>query len=165
MGLTLPTRLAVLLAAMLSAGVPATAEPGTGRLELPGPELPRLELLGLRGFDPVSYFLDAGPQSGSDRFELSWGGRVWRFASGANRAAFAEDPVVYAPRLSGYDAAGVLDGRVVDADPAVFAVIGERLYLFRDAERRARFLADPSLARTAEARWPTLRGLLDDPGE
>jgi hypothetical protein len=34
----------------------------------------------------------------------------------------------------------------VEADPLVFAVIGERLYLFRDAERRGRFLANPDLA-------------------
>ena len=122
-----------------------------------------MDLLALRGFDPVSYFLDGGPLPGSDRFELSWGGRVWRFASAADRAVFRDDPETYAPRLAGYDAAGVLAGRLVDADPMVFAVIGERVYLFRDAERRARFLADPHLAQAAETAWPALRGLLDDP--
>ena len=67
--------------------------------------------------------------------------QVWRFSSRANRAAFREDPPAYAPRLGGYDAAGILEGRLVDADPLVFAVIGERLYLFRDGGRRARFQA------------------------
>ncbi|MCJ2048714.1 YHS domain-containing (seleno)protein [Methylobacterium sp. J-070] len=143
---------AVLLAA-LAGGLPARAEPaGT-----------RIALLTLNGFDPVSYFLDGGPSAGSARFELSWGGRVWRFASGANRAAFRDDPPAYAPRLGGYDAAGILEGRLVDADPLTFAVIGERLYLFRDAQRRARFLADPGLAGQAEAAWPGLRGLQDVP--
>jgi YHS domain-containing protein len=120
-------------------------------------------LLTLNGFDPVSYFLEGGPAAGSARFELSWGGRVWRFANGANREAFRDDPRAYAPRLGGYDAAGILDGRLVDADPLVFAVIGARLYLFRDAGRRARFLADPGLAEQAEAAWPGLRSLEDVP--
>ncbi|MWV24296.1 hypothetical protein FVE89_20375 [Methylobacterium sp. 2A] len=116
-----------------------------------------IALLTLNGFDPVSYFLEGGPVAGTGRFELTWGGRVWRFASNANREVFRDDPTVYAPRLGGYDAAGILDGRLVDADPLVFAVIGNRLYLFRDAGRRARFLADPGLAGRAEAAWPGLR--------
>jgi hypothetical protein len=136
-------------------GLPAArAEPAGG---------PGLALLTLNGFDPVSYFLETGPAAGSARFELSWGGRVWRFASGANREVFRDDPRTYAPRLGGYDAAGILEGRLVDADPLVFAVIGERLYLFRDARRRARFLADPGLAGQAEAAWPGLSGQLDEP--
>ncbi|MCJ2069204.1 hypothetical protein MKK75_10380 [Methylobacterium sp. J-030] len=122
-----------------------------------------IALLTLNGFDPVSYFLEGGPQAGTGRFEFTWGGRVWRFASGANRAAFRDDPAAYAPRLGGYDAAGILEGRLVDADPLVFAVIGERLYLFRDAGRRARFLADSALAAQAEAAWPGLRDQMDGP--
>ncbi|MCJ2084823.1 hypothetical protein MKK88_02285 [Methylobacterium sp. E-005] len=116
-----------------------------------------LVLLTLNGFDPVSYFLEGGPVAGTGRFELTWGGRVWRFANSANREVFRDDPSVYAPRLGGYDAAGILEGRLVDADPLVFAVIGDRLYLFRDAGRRTRFLADPGLAGRAEAAWPGLR--------
>ncbi|MGU3663964.1 YHS domain-containing (seleno)protein [Methylobacterium sp. A49B] len=141
------------LAAGLGTALPIRAEP-TGT---------RIALLTLNGFDPVSYFLEGGPAAGSARFELSWGGQVWRFANGANREAFRDDPRAYAPRLGGYDAAGILDGRLVDADPLVFAVIGARLYLFRDAGRRARFLADPGLAEQAEAAWPGLRGLQDVP--
>ena len=138
---------AVFLTVLLGIGRPGHAEPaGT-----------RIALLTLNGFDPVSYFLEGGPAAGSARFELSWGGRVWRFANGANREAFRDDPAAYAPRLGGYDGAGILEGRLVDADPLVFAVIGERLYLFRDAARRARFLADPGSAARAEAAWPSLQ--------
>jgi YHS domain-containing protein len=141
-----------LAATLMAAGLPA-AESG----------MATIELLALKGFDPVSYFLKDGPRAGAARFELSWGGRVWRFASRADRAAFQDNPEVYAPRLGGFDAAGILDGRLVDADPLVFAVIDERLYLFRDAERRARFLADPELVRQAEAAWPGLQDQLDLP--
>lgn len=125
----------------------------------------RIEALALNGYDPVSYFLPDGPQAGSSRFEAQWDGRAWRFALDANRAAFLRDPTVYAPRLGGYDAAGILDRRIVDADPAVFALVDGRLYLFRDSKRRERFLADPALARQAEAIWPSLTRLLDDPAD
>jgi YHS domain-containing protein len=144
---------AALLIAVLGCSRPAGAEPARAQIAL----------LTLNGFDPVSYFLEGGPQAGTARFELSWGGRVWRFASSANREAFRDDPAVYAPRLGGYDAAGILEGRLVDADPLVFAVIGDRLYLFRDGARRARFLADPGLAGQAEAAWPGLRDQQDGP--
>jgi YHS domain-containing protein len=144
---------AALLIAVLGCSRPAGAEPARAQIAL----------LTLNGFDPVSYFLKGGPQAGTARFELSWGGRVWRFASSANREAFRDDPAVYAPRLGGYDAAGILEGRLVDADPLVFAVIGDRLYLFRDGARRARFLADPGLAGQAEAAWPGLRDQQDGP--
>ncbi|MCJ2134209.1 hypothetical protein MKK69_09100 [Methylobacterium sp. J-026] len=148
-----PRALVLCAALTLAMAPPARAEPaGAG-----------FALLTLNGFDPVSYFLEGGPTAGTGRFEVSWGGRVWRFANGANRAAFRDDPAAYAPRLGGYDAAGILEGRLVDADPLIFAVLGGRLYLFRDAVRRARFLADPGLAGQAEAAWPGLQGLLDVP--
>lgn len=145
-----------LVLAVLSAPSPAAkAEPGPTEVTV----------LALRGYDPVSYFLPEGPRPGSSHFEVLWGGRIWRFASQANRAVFRRDPDVYAPRLGGFDAAGILDRRLVEADPAVFAVLGERLYLFRNDGRRARFVAEPALARSAEAIWPGLGTLLDDPGE
>ena len=112
---------------------------------------------GLSGFDPVSYFSDPAPAAGREGIELIWGGLAWRFASEANRAAFARDPEVYAPRIGGYDPAAAAEGRLVAGDSAVFAVREGRLYVFRDKGSRARFLADPALAGRAEARWPALK--------
>jgi hypothetical protein len=112
---------------------------------------------GLSGFDPVSYFEGAAPIAGREGIELIWGGLAWRFASHANRAAFARDPEVYAPRIGGYDAAAAAEGRLVAGDPAVFAVRDGQLYVFRDKGSRTRFLADPALAQKAEARWPALK--------
>lgn len=161
----LPRRLGSARALAVAVAVAATLAAAFGMI-LPAHAEPAgtpIAMLTLNGFDPVSYFLERGPAAGSARFELSWGGRVWRFANGANREAFRDDPRTYAPRLGGYDAAGILEGRLVDSNPLIFAVIDERLYLFRDAGRRARFLADPGLAGQAEAAWPGLRGLQDIP--
>ncbi|TNC13369.1 hypothetical protein FF100_11175 [Methylobacterium terricola] len=111
--------------------------------------------LALRGFDPVSYRLGPDPAPGSPEHEFSWSGLVWRFTGAANRGAFARDPETYAPRLGGYDPEGVVAGRLIDADPLVAALREDRLYLFRDPERRAR--AAPGLLDAAEDRWPVLR--------
>ena len=150
------TRRNLLLAALATTG--ARADPAPVRSVEPG-------ALALRGFDTVSYFLPEGPRAGSAAHEMAWRGRGWRFASALNRAAFARDPEVYAPRLGGHDPVGVLEGRLVDADPLVFAVLEGRLYLFRDAGRRDRLSADraaePGLLARAEALWPTLDRLQD----
>lgn len=125
--------------------------------------------LALRGFDAVSYFLPGGPVAGSAAYEVAWQGLGWRFAGPANRAAFRGDPAAYAPRLGGYDPAGILEGRLVETDPLAFAVLDGRLYLFRDADRRTRLLAllaeEPGLLARAERGWPGLNRLRDlEPG-
>ncbi|SFV08348.1 hypothetical protein SAMN02799631_04724 [Methylobacterium sp. 174MFSha1.1] len=114
-----------------------------------------LTALALRGFDPVSYRLGSAPLPGTEAHEFTWSGLVWRFASASNRGAFARTPEAYAPRLGGFDPEGMAAGRLVEADPLVAALRDDRLYLFRDAERRAR--TGMTLIDAAEARWPELR--------
>ena len=116
--------------------------------------------LALNGRDPVSYQLDGRPRAGAAGNETVWSGLGWRFSSAANRAAFMRSPEAFAPRIGGYDAEAAAEGRLVEADPDIFVVQGGRLYFFRTAAARARFLADPLRARQAEARWSDLQGVL-----
>lgn len=118
--------------------------------------------LALGGFDPVSYHLGR-PAPGRAQIEHLWGGVAWRFASEANRAAFAANPRSYAPRLGGHDALAAARGLLVEADPMLASVRGGGLYLFRTTDARAIFEADPSLGPAAEARWPELRRELVHP--
>ena len=118
---------------------------------------------GLRGFDPVSYFLGAGPRPGEAAYEVLFAGLAWRFAGPANQAAFLHDPEAFAPRIGGYDTEAAARGLVVEADPTIFTLTSSRLYLFRTGEARARFLSDPGLADAAERRWPALRRDLVQP--
>ncbi|ACL56678.1 YHS domain-containing (seleno)protein [Methylobacterium nodulans] len=115
--------------------------------------------LALRGYDPVSYALGEWPVPGRAAYELAWAGLAWRFAGPANRAAFARDPEIYAPRLGGYDPVGIAEGRFVDADPLVALHRSGRLYLFRNEARRA--AADAVVIAAAEARWPALQRRLE----
>ena len=112
--------------------------------------------IALEGFDPVAYQLNGRPVAGQARHEHSWQGVIWRFATEANRAAFAEAPEAYAPKFEGYDASAVAIGRVVSADPDVFAVLDSRLYLFRTRDSRRRFLAEAALRDKAGEAWPSV---------
>jgi len=114
----------------------------------------------LDGFDPVSYFLGNGPKPGLPEHELVWSGVAWRFASAANRDAFRRDPEVYAPQFGGYDASGVARGLAVRANPWLAVVRADGLYLFRSDHDRARFVADPGIAKRAVERWASLRSAL-----
>ena len=119
--------------------------------------------LALHGFDPVSYFLADGVKPGRPEHEVVWSGLAWRFASAANREAFARDPDAYAPQFGGYDATALARGVIVQGNPLIAVVRADRLYLFRSDHGRARFLADESMAVQAENRWPELSRELVQP--
>ncbi len=107
----------------------------------------------LHGFDPVAYFTDDGPTGGKSAIEATWNGAAWRFASAANRAAFLADPEAYAPQFGGYDADAMTTGRVVEADPAIFLVTPDGLFLFRDRAARDRFFAKTGAVAEGRRHW------------
>jgi len=109
--------------------------------------------LAINGFDPVSYRLGVRPMAGRAEYELIQDRYVWRFASQANLEAFRDAPQVYTPAFGGFDPTGVANGVAVESDPSQFAVIGSRLYLFRSADNRQRFLQNAELLTQAESRW------------
>jgi hypothetical protein len=111
--------------------------------------------LAISGFDPVAYFTEAKPKIGRPGLELRVDGTVWRFRNEGNRAAFADHPEVYRPRFGGYDPVAVARGNSVPGHPLFWAVTGERLYLFFNAEARTAFLADPGrIIERATRKWP-----------
>jgi hypothetical protein len=111
--------------------------------------------LAISGFDPVAYFTDGAPKLGRPDTELSQGGAVWRFRNEGNRSAFAENPEVYTPRFGGYDPVAIARGASVPGHPLVWAVVGQRLYLFYSDAARVAFLADPGrIIDAATRKWP-----------
>jgi hypothetical protein len=111
--------------------------------------------LGLSGFDPVAYFTDKKPKFGRPEMEFSQGGVVWRFVNEGNRAAFMENPEVYAPRFGGYDPVAIARGTSVPGHPLLWAVAAGRLYLFYNDAGRLAFIADPGrYIESAERKWP-----------
>ena len=110
----------------------------------------------LRGFDPVAYFDTGNAQAGVAVHEAVWGGVAWRFVSAANRAAFLANPEIYQPRFGGYDAEAAARGLIVEADPTIFILANGRLYVFRTALSKDRFLSDAETATRAERAWVRL---------
>jgi hypothetical protein len=117
--------------------------------------------IAISGFDPVAYFIDAAPERGQPQLEFRLKGVVWRFRNEGNRAAFADNPEVYAPQFGGYDPVAITRGASVPGHPLYWVVSGQHLYLFYSAAARAAFLADSRrIIAAAERKWPAMQAML-----
>jgi hypothetical protein len=117
----------------------------------------RFSGLAIEGFDPVAYFVDAGPVRGQRAFEASEAGAVWRFRNADNRAFFVAHPEIYGPQFGGYDPVDLVRGVTVAGNPRFWLISGQRLYLFSREQNRDAFAADPARAlRAANLQWPML---------
>jgi YHS domain-containing protein len=113
--------------------------------------------LAIGGMDPVSYFTEGAPLGGRPDFEFSWMGAPWLFASEANREVFRRNPELYAPQFGGHGAMSMARGFVSSADPLIYTVYKQRLYLFYSASNREAFLLAPDAAALrAEEHWQVL---------
>jgi hypothetical protein len=110
--------------------------------------------LAISGYDPVTYFTDGKPLPGSADFEFRAEDVIWHFRNEGNRAAFAANVHVYRPRFGGYDPMAIGRGVATAGHPDIWAIAGNRLYLFYNEQARERFLADPDDAvRIADQKW------------
>jgi hypothetical protein len=115
--------------------------------------------IAIGGTDPVAYFTEAAPVTGTAEHALIWRGAEWRFASAANRAAFEADPGGYAPAFGGYCAWAASRGYLAPTIPEAWDIHEGRLYL--NASRLARTLWRrdiPGNIAKGEANWPGILG-------
>jgi YHS domain-containing protein len=111
--------------------------------------------LAIRGYDPVAYFESGRPVGGQAAFTHVWRGATWRFASAANRDAFAADPGKFAPQYGGFCAFAVASGYSAPIDPAAWKIVDGRLYLNYDRSVQRRWEADiPGFIAKGDANWP-----------
>ena len=114
--------------------------------------------LALQGYDPVAYFTDRQPVRGKAEFTARHEGATYRFASAANRDAFAAAPAKYAPQYGGYCAFGLASGYKAPIEPDAWTVVDGKLYLNYNRSVRSRWSTDiPGFIRKADANWPTVR--------
>ena len=115
--------------------------------------------LALQGHDPVAYFTQGGPLSGSPEWEADWQGLRWRFASARNLAAFLADPAAFAPQYGGHCAWAAARGYLAESDPHAWRIVEGRLFLNANARIQRRWERDiPGFIRAADANWPALGG-------
>jgi hypothetical protein len=117
--------------------------------------------LAIDGFDPVTYFVEGEPKLGLPEYEYRYAGVIWRFRNKGNMAVFSENPDIFMPGFGGYDPIGVARGVAARGNPLIWAVSGQRLFLFYSGEARARFVTEANRAISgAEVRWPGVRDRL-----
>ena len=114
--------------------------------------------LALQGYDPVAYFAEGKPVRGKAEFVARHDGATYRFASAANRDAFAAAPAKYAPQYGGYCAFGMASGYKAPIEPDAWTIVDGKLYLNYNRSVRSRWSSDvPGHVRKADAHWPKLR--------
>ena len=114
--------------------------------------------IAVAGYDVVSYVSEDRAVRGDRQFAVPFQGVTYLFASAAHRATFIADPTRYLPAYGGYAAYGVANGRMVPADPTIFAVIDGRIYLNDTREVHSQWLREPKLfISRANKMWPNVR--------
>jgi len=85
--------------------------------------------IGLKGYDPVAYFITGHSTPGVDAYTYHWKGVTYRLASAENQERFKTDPEQYLPQYGGYCAYAMSLNRIADIDPDRWAIVGGKLYL------------------------------------
>ena len=90
------------------------------------------------GFDVVAYFdlpqnpagqSQPAPVPGKATITAEYNSAVFAFSTEANRDAFVADPARYAPQFDGHCAYGVAKGDKVPANPMLWRIVDDKLYL------------------------------------
>src|SRR5208337_3874751 len=111
----------------------------------------------IKGYDPVAYFIDRKPVSGSGEFKYVWMGAKWHFSSAEHRDLFMKNPEKYAPKYGGYCAYAVSVGTTADIDPEEWNIVAGKLYLNLSKKIRDKWSKDiPGNIKKADENWPTI---------
>lgn len=121
------------------------------------------EGVGLKGYDPVSYFAEGGstPQKGSESIALDYKGVTYYFASEDNRDTFLVMPERYEPTYGGYCAWAMSSrrGSKVDIDPLLFTISGNRAHFFIAPGAKTNFDRDVArFEKRADRNWERITG-------
>src|SRR5260370_35276073 len=87
------------------------------------PAVNAAEGIGLKGYDPVAYFINGAPTKGSEQYSYLWTGVTYRFASAGNLEKFKADPEKYLPQYGGFCADANSPCRAADTVPCRRGVV------------------------------------------
>lgn len=132
-------------------------------LSLPGPARADAAMFSSRagvaigGYDPVAFFVNGVAEPGRRGHAVMWKGVVWRFASARNQARFEANPRAYAPAFGGYCAFAMSQGRLLDGDPQLWAIVDGELYLLNNPQAHGAWAARrDELIAQAQLHWPVI---------
>lgn len=111
----------------------------------------------IKGYDTRAYFSEATARSGLDDHTVEWKGATWRFATAEDAAAFSNNPTAFAPQFGGYCTRAMSFKRLVPADPEVWRIHGDKLYMFARPVGGVKFdEGQDAMIAKAQAYWETL---------
>ncbi len=112
--------------------------------------------LAIRGTDPVAYFTENRPITGSAKYTANWKSATWHFASAENKTLFIGDPNRYAPQYGGFCAWAVAaKGKLYSTQPKNWTIVGGKLYLNYNNNIQSKWEKDiDGFIRTGNRRWP-----------
>ena len=117
----------------------------------------------LGGYDAVSYFTEDAPVKGSADFTAVHNNAIYYFSSSDNRDSFNANPAKYAPQYGGFCAYGAAIGAKFPIDPAVFAIVDDKLYVNNSANVGKLWNAKQAKAiELADKKWPTIASVSAD---
>jgi YHS domain-containing protein len=113
--------------------------------------------LALGGYDAVAYFTDGKAVRGDVKFEITWDGARWRFASAENRDRFTREPQRYAPQFGGYCAYAISQGHTASGDPEAWSIVEGKLYVnYSPSVKRTWDMDQAGYIKKANANWPSI---------
>lgn len=89
-------------------------------------------IVGVQGYDLVSYHTNEKPLRGNGNHVVEHDGITYLFINKKNQETFAANPHKYLPAFGGYCAYGVAVGKKFVGDPDVWKVVDDKLYLNLD---------------------------------
>jgi YHS domain-containing protein len=118
----------------------------------------------LKGYDPVAYFADGKPATGSADHTASVEGATYHFMSADNRDQFLADPGKFTPAYGGFCALGVTRSMKIKGDPEAWKIVDDELYINSSPDALARWSEDiPGNIDKADEAWPEIKDM--DPAE
>jgi hypothetical protein len=121
------------------------------------PEIHAPDGVALGGHDPVAYTTLGRPTRGEARFEATWRGARWHFASAEHRDLFLAAPERHAPQYGGHCAWAIARGYLAPGDPRHWRIVEDRLFVNYDASVQRRWLRDiPGFIAAADRNWPAV---------
>jgi YHS domain-containing protein len=82
----------------------------------------------IRGYDPVSYFIDGKPLPGKEELTYKWNNADWYFSDQQHLDSFKVNPEKYIPQYGGYCAYGMYEGHKAPTDPNAWTIVNGKLY-------------------------------------
>lgn len=110
------------------------------------------------GYCPVAYKMAGKPVKGKAEFAVEHGGKTWHMANEKAMKAFDENPGNYQVKYAGWCATGLAMNKQVEADPTIFAVHNEKIYLFSSEEAKKKFMDKAEeMAKKAETNYTAMK--------